>query len=127
MNKSQTTIQSIRILSVLALGGPLAAFAQSAQTPQSSKQVAQARIEQERVKAQQDANSRAVAEALSAVQETRAAAQALDQNQTQQARAALERAVGKADLVLANHPNLALVPLSAEVQIIDTQVDDPTI
>jgi hypothetical protein len=109
-------------------GAPQNASQGSTQSLSSrSKQITQQRIERESNQATQKENVRPVAEALSAVQETQTAVQLLDQNKPDQAKAALVRAVGKTDIVLSAHPNLALVPVSADIRVIDTLVDEPTL
>ena len=89
--------------------------------------LSQERIEREKEQAAQRENTRPIAEALSAVEETRAAVKMLENNRNDQARAALERAIGKMDIVLAAHPNLALVPVSADIHVVDMAADEATI
>ena len=54
-------------------------------------------------------------DAVSALQETQSAIAALDAKDAKAAKAALERATGKLEIVLAQHPNLALAPVDVSV------------
>jgi hypothetical protein len=89
--------------------------------------LAQDRIERERAEAERKAKTQPIKEAISAIDETRAAILALDQKDGQKASAALERAIGIIEVILAKNPELAQVPLSAEVQIIDFVGDRETV
>lgn len=89
-----------------------------------SRQIANDRIEQETT---QGGRFAPVAEAVTAVEETRKAVIFLDQKNTAEAKAALERALGRTEIVLGAHPDVALVPVSVTVAVIDTEVDDATI
>jgi hypothetical protein len=62
----------------------------------------------------------AVAEALAAVTETQAALVALADEDAEAATAALERAVGKLEVLLARRPELGLVPLDVTTEVVDT-------
>ncbi|ABA25225.1 conserved hypothetical protein (plasmid) [Trichormus variabilis ATCC 29413] len=82
--------------------------------PQSQQE-----IEQERQKATNEAQSSLDQDAIAALEETRNAINAIDQGNTQEALQALERATGKLDILLARYPELALVPVSTQITIID--------
>ena len=82
--------------------------------PQSQQE-----IEQERQKATNEAQSSLDQDAVAAIAETRNAINAIDQENTQEAIQALERATGKLDILLARYPELALVPVSTQITIID--------
>lgn len=58
-------------------------------------------------------------EAISAIEETKTAISAISESKPQDAIAALERATGKLDILLARDPDLALIPVSSVVEIID--------
>lgn len=79
----------------------------------------QQEIEQERQKATNEAQSSLDQDAVAAIDETRKAITAIEQGKTQDALQALERATGKLDILLARYPDLALVPLSIQVTVID--------
>ncbi|UBF24934.1 YfdX family protein [Kovacikia minuta CCNUW1] len=79
----------------------------------------QQEIEQERQKATNEAQSSLDQDAIAAIDETRKAITAIEQGKTQDALQALERATGKLDILLARYPDLALVPLSIQVTVID--------
>ncbi len=82
--------------------------------PQSQEE-----IEQEKQKATNEAQSSLDQDAIAALKETRNAINAIDQGNTQEALQALERATGKLDILLARYPELALVPVSTQISIID--------
>lgn len=82
--------------------------------PQSQQE-----IEQERQKATNEAQSSLDQDAIAALEETRNAINAIDQENTQETIQALERATGKLDILLARYPELALVPVSTQITIID--------
>lgn len=82
--------------------------------PQSQQE-----IEQERQKATNEAQSSLDRDAIAALEETRNAINAIDQENTQETIQALERATGKLDILLARYPELALVPVSTQITIID--------
>jgi hypothetical protein len=82
--------------------------------PQSQQE-----IEQERQKATNEAQSSLDQDAVAALEETRNAINAIDQENTQESIQALERATGKLDILLARYPELALVPVSTQITIID--------
>lgn len=82
--------------------------------PQSQQE-----IEQERQKATNEAQSSLDQDAIAALEETRNAINAIDQDNTQESIQALERATGKLDILLARYPELALVPVSTQITIID--------
>ncbi len=79
----------------------------------------QQEIEQERQKATNEAQSSLDQDAIAALEETRNAINAIDQENTQETIQALERATGKLDILLARYPELALVPVSTQITIID--------
>lgn len=82
--------------------------------PQSQQE-----IEQEKQKATNEAQSSLDQDAVAAIEETRNAINAIDQENTQESIQALERATGKLDILLARYPELALVPVSTQITIID--------
>lgn len=82
--------------------------------PQSQQE-----IEQERQKATNEAQSSLDRDAIAALEETRNAINAIDQENTQETIQSLERATGKLDILLARYPELALVPVSTQITIID--------
>lgn len=82
--------------------------------PQSQQE-----IEQERQKATNEAQSSLDQDAVAALEETRNAIHAIDQENTRESIQALERATGKLDILLARYPELALVPVSTQITIID--------
>src|SRR6266850_4875609 len=56
---------------------------------------------------------------MAAIAETRAAVKAIADNNRTEAIAAIERATGTINVLLARYPTAALIPVSAEVDVID--------
>ena len=76
-------------------------------------------VEKEKQAATAEAELSLDQEAIAAIEETRNAIAAIEQGKTQDAIQALERATGKIDILVARYPELALVPVSTQVTIID--------
>ena len=91
---------------------------------QRTQQMAAPEINKERQAAEQQAKSSLNQEAISAITSTKQAIDAINANQTDQALAAIEQATGKINVLLARNPSTALIPVSAEVRIIDTAPAD---
>lgn len=58
-------------------------------------------------------------EAIAALEVTQNAIAAIEQGKTQEAIQAMERATGKIDILVVRYPELALVPVSTQVAVID--------
>jgi hypothetical protein len=86
---------------------------------------AQPEIDKQRQQAEQQAERALDRDAMSAIDETRNAVKAIEARHEDEARAAIERALGKLDLVLSRNPSAALVPVHAEVRVIDLAPTDP--
>ena len=101
----------------------LAATSSKAILPSETLNQADAQLQQEVEKEQQaattEAESSLAQEAIVAIEETRKAIAAIEQGKTQEAIQALERATGKIDILVAQYPELALVPVSTQVDVID--------
>jgi hypothetical protein len=74
--------------------------------------------------AQQQTGTPLDAEAVIAIRETRTAIDAIKENRREDAVAAIERATGKIDILLARHPNAALLPVDQQVAVFDTAPDN---
>lgn len=98
-----------------------------AQVSERSRQIMQDRINQEMREAEKVAKSKSVNEAISAIEEVQVAVKYLGDKSTDKANSALERAIGKLDLVLAKEPGLALLPILTEVSIRDFIADSKTV
>jgi hypothetical protein len=87
---------------------------------------AQARpeVEKQRKEAEQQAAKTIDKEAVAAIAETERAIQDIAANKTDEALAAIERATGKINILLARNPANALIPVSSEVDVIDTAPRD---
>jgi outer membrane protein OmpA-like peptidoglycan-associated protein len=81
-------------------------------------------IERQRRSAEQQAQSSLDADAVAVIAETRNALAAIAANQPDQALSAIERATGKVNVLLARNPAAAIIPVSFEVELIDTAPDD---
>ncbi|MDB5482547.1 MAG: hypothetical protein JWO83_3600 [Caulobacteraceae bacterium] len=80
--------------------------------------------EAERAQAQSAADKNLDAEAVAVVAETEAAMQSIAAGDKTAALAALERATGKANILLARNPATALIPAAVNVDIIDAAPAD---
>lgn len=74
-----------------------------------------------------DKRDRIMKEAVSAVEDTRKALQALEDDEKQKALDALERVVGKLELILAREPTLALAPVNVGAAAFDVLTSLDTI
>lgn len=104
------------------LSGATVAMAESASPSADgtvSTQTKQEQVEKAKAEAEATAESLLDQEAIAAVEETKAAIAAIDAGKPQDALQALERATGKLDLLLARNPELALIPVSTTINIID--------
>jgi hypothetical protein len=81
-------------------------------------------VEAPRNQAQQEAEKGLDREAIAAVQQTERALIAISENRVDEALAALEQATGKVNILLSRNPEAALIPVSAQVNVIDTAPED---
>jgi YfdX protein len=81
-------------------------------------------LERQRQSAEQQAQSSLDTDAVAAIAETRNALAAIAANQPSEALSAIERATGKVNVLLARNPAAAIIPVSYEVEIVDTAPDD---
>jgi hypothetical protein len=81
-------------------------------------------LERNRQAAEQQAEKKLDAEAVRAIQETEVAIRAIAANKAMEATAAIERAVGKINVLLSRNPDNALIPVNLAVEIIDTAPSD---
>ena len=85
-------------------------------------------IEKQRAQAEQQADQTLDQEAIEAIDQTQKAIDAIAANNNSEALAAIEQATGKINILLARNPASALVPVAAEVVVIDTApTDDKTV
>ena len=90
-----------------------------AKQQKDAEQRARPEIEERRQQAQQEAEKTLDKEAIAAITETQAAVKAIADNKPRDAMAAIERANGKITTLLARYPAAALIPVSAEVNVVD--------
>lgn len=81
-------------------------------------------VEAQRQQNQKEAEQTVDRDAIAAVEQTRQALAAIQANKKAEALAALERATGKVNILLARNPSSALIPVDAEVVVIDTAPQD---
>jgi len=79
----------------------------------------QQEIEEEKQAVTAEAESSLAQEAIAALEVTQNAIAAIEQGKTQEAIQAMERATGKIDILVVRYPELALVPVSTQVDVID--------
>jgi hypothetical protein len=101
---------------------------QSAGTSAASKAQAEVaarpEIEKKRQEAEQQAKSTLNQEAIEAIRETENAIKAIAEGKSDQAISAIERATGKINVLVARNPSTALIPVEAEVTVIDAAPTD---
>jgi hypothetical protein len=88
---------------------------------------AQARpeTEQQRQQAEQQARSTLDKDAVAAITETQNAVKAIADGKNDEANAAIERAIGKINVLVARNPQAALLPVDVVVKVIDVAPTDP--
>src|SRR6476646_7053641 len=100
---------------------PAGAQTQAQNQAQKQRQEVETRpeIEKQRQEAQQQAEKSLDKEAVAAIDETQNAVKAIAANNSDEALAAIERASGKINILLSRNPATALIPVAAEVEVID--------
>ena len=91
---------------------------------QDAEQQVRPDIEKQRQQAQQQAEQTLDKEAMEAIDQTQKAIDAIAANKNSEALAAIEQATGKINVLLARNPATALIPVAAEVDVIDTAPTD---
>jgi hypothetical protein len=81
-------------------------------------------IELQRKQAEQQAQRTPDKEAIAVIDETEQAIDAIAADNTSDAIKAIERAIGKINILLARNPTAALIPVSVAVEVIDTAPED---
>jgi hypothetical protein len=124
----RTTLDSFALVFACLGWVSISGAQQGAATTQPSlaQSQAQARpqIEQQRRQAEQQAQQSMDRDAAAALEETQRAINAIADGKTDDALAALERASGKINVLLGRNPSTALIPVQAEVVVIDTAPGD---
>lgn len=77
-------------------------------------------IEQHRSQAEEQAQKSLIQEAVDAIEQTKRAAAAITKGESKEALAAIEQANGKLSILIARHPEEALLPVDYRVKIIDS-------
>jgi hypothetical protein len=91
---------------------------------QQAEQQARPGVEKERKQAEDEAGKSLDRDAIAAIAETQKAIDAIASNKSDQALAAIERATGKINILLARNTAIALIPVSADVDVIDAAPHD---
>lgn len=91
---------------------------------QQAEQQARPGVEKERKQAEDEAGKSLDRDAIAAIAETLKAIDAIASNKSDQALAAMEGATGKINVLLARNPATALIPVSADVEVIDAAPHD---
>src|SRR5437868_2842628 len=81
-------------------------------------------VEEQRKEAEREAEKTLDKDAISAIEETEKAVNAISSNKSDEAVAALERALGKVDVLLARNAKTARIPVNLEANVIDTAPPD---
>ncbi|MCU1298546.1 MAG: hypothetical protein JWO91_2824 [Acidobacteriaceae bacterium] len=90
----------------------------------NAEQQARPDIEKQRKETEQQAKKNLDQDAIDAIRETEKAINAIAANKNDEALAAIERATGKINILLARNPGTALIPVDAEVDVLDTAPQD---
>jgi hypothetical protein len=86
----------------------------------AAQQQARPEVEKQRKEDEEEAKKTLDQEAIAGIEETQKAVNAIAAGKTEEAIAAIERATGKINVLLARNPATGLVPVSVEVEVIDT-------
>jgi hypothetical protein len=134
MKKKELALTQVFIISAFSLIWLVAAiipvYAQDADATQSRQvtpQELKANVSETQEDTQNEELDAVFQEAFKAYEQTVNAIEALEQNDSTKALEALEKAVGKLNIVLGRRPELALIPISSRVERIDIISDLPTI
>lgn len=135
MKKKKQLIITTIFCAVLSLTSiiilPDIAVSQEAEKQQTvnvtTKQELKGNVEHQSDDTQKKESADLIQDALKAYDETVAAVKALDKDDKKGALEALERAVGKLNIVLGRRPELALIPIQSKVETIDIVSGIPTI
>lgn len=125
------SIPQIAAAIVAGLIAPTVVLAQTSSGPSPAEHAAAqaqatTQIEAQRQDAEQQARANLDNDAIAAIRETQSAVKAITENKSAEALSAIERATGKLDILLARNPATALVPVAAQVEIIDMAPADIT-
>jgi YfdX protein len=82
-------------------------------------------IEAQRQQNENEAKQTLDRDAIAAIEQTEGAIKSITENKKDEALASIERATGKINILLARNPASALIPVSVEVDVIDTAPRDP--
>jgi hypothetical protein len=85
---------------------------------------AQQSIDQQRQQVEQQTKGQLDQEAVASIMETQNAVKAIEAGRNDEALRAIERAIGKINILVARNPATALIPAAAEVEVIDTAPKD---
>jgi hypothetical protein len=92
---------------------------------QEAEQRLRPEIETQRKQNETEAKQTLDQEAIAAIEQTEGAIKSIADNKKDDALASIERATGKINVLLARNPASALIPVGAEVVVIDTAPVDP--
>jgi hypothetical protein len=105
--------------------------AEEVKDPATSSAIGQKEMEQnvesEKQVELQDAKEDVTKDAILAIQETENALQALYDGNKEEALTALEKVIGKLDILLALNPELSLIPIDARIETLNLIADEATI
>ena len=111
----KNSVFALSLASALAL--PMGAFAGGKGNEDATKARAEANAQAQ--KNAVDAQDQVIEEALNALEETAKAVKALAEGKNDEAAEALERAIGKLEVVTARDPSLALAPVDVSSTVVD--------
>jgi hypothetical protein len=119
-HRNRLLAHSLAILLAVALESGAPAASDVDKQRQDVEQQARPELQKEKKDAEEKAEQTLDKEAIAAIDETASAIKAIADNKTDEALAAIERATGKISILLARNPGTALLPVSFQVEIIET-------
>ena len=118
-NKPRYLAAALSLATLLAAAPAGAAQEKQQSQPLAQNQQVSSSLTQEAGKKAQEKREEIIQEAVSALQESFAALKALDQGDKKKALDALSKAIGKLEVVVARHPELALAPVDVSMTTFD--------
>ena len=118
-NKPRYLVAALSLATILAAAPAGAAQEEQQSQPLAQNQQVSSSLTKEAGKKAQEKRQEIIQEAVSALQESFAALKALDEGDKKKALDALSRAIGKLEVVVARHPELALAPVDVSMTTFD--------
>lgn len=121
----KTRIMLLSMMALLLIIG--ATYGSNKAKDAAQKEEMRINVEEERSEEQRKIRRELIEEAFGAIDETQNALAALEEDNTDKALKALEKVIGKLELILAREPALSLIPIDAGAETINTASDIDTV